>query len=99
MDASLIPVWITTTLTAGGVVYAIVRNGSRGKEQDEQLKAELKLEIKVIKKQLDDPENGLSAIKKSVDDQRLHCVATSTRLEGQVITNASEIDNLRTKKN
>jgi len=99
MDVSLIPVWITTTLTAGGVVYAIARNGSRGKKQDEQLKAELKLEIKLIKKQLDDPENGLSAIKKSVDDQRLHCVSTSTRLEGQVITNASEIDNLRKKKN
>ena len=96
---SLIPIWITSTFSAIGVIYAIVRNGSRGKKVDEKLKSELTMEIKVIKSKLDDPENGLSAIKKSVDDQRLHCVATSTRLEGQVKTNTSEITNLRKKKN
>jgi len=98
MDIGLIPVWITTTFTAGGVIYAIARNGSRGKKQDEQLKAELKLEIKVIKKQLDDPENGLGAIKKSADGMRLHCAEVSTRIEAQTQTNTDEINILRKGK-
>lgn len=95
---AIIPLWIASTATALGVIYAIVRNGSRGKRQDEELKTSLKLEVKGVKDQLDDPEAGLTAIKKSVDDQRLHCVETSTRLEGQVKTNASEISTLRKKK-
>jgi len=98
MEIQLIPIWITSTFSAIGVVYAIVRNGRRGKQQDEKLKTELSMELKVIKKQLDDPENGLSAIKKSVDDQRLYCVATSTRIEDQANTNSQEIATLRKKK-
>jgi len=98
MDIQLIPIWVTSTFSAVGVVYAIVRNGRRGKQQDEQLKTELKMEIKAIKSQLEDPENGLGSIKKSVDSQRLHCVETSTRIEGKVDTNAQEIVTLRKKK-
>ena len=94
----LIPVWITSSCTAIGVIYAIVRNGSRGRKQDEQLKTELKLEIKVIKKQLDDPENGLGAIKKSADGMRLHCAEVSTAIAAQAKTNADEIDILRKGK-
>jgi len=94
----LIPIWVTTGFTAVGVVYAIVRNGSRGRKQDEQLKTELKLEIKVIKKQLDDPENGLSAIKKSSDGMRLHCAEVSTAIASQTKTNTDEIALLRKGK-
>ena len=94
----LLPVWITTSFTAIGVVYAIVRNGSRGRKQDEQLKTELKMEIKTIKDKLEDPENGLSAIKKSADGMKLHCAEVSTRIEAQTNTNSQEIASLRKKK-
>ena len=94
----LVPLWISSTFCAIGVVYAIIRNGSRAKKQDEQLKAELKSEIKVIKKQLDDPENGLGAIKKSADGMRLHCAEVSTRIEAQTKTNTDEISLLRKGK-
>ena len=95
---SLIPVWITSCASAVGVIYAIVRNGSRGKKQDEQLKTELTMEIKAIKSQLEDPENGLGSIKKCVDSQRLHCAEVSTRIEAQGNTNSQEIATLRKKK-
>jgi len=94
---SLIPIWITSTFSAIGVIYAIVRNGNRGKKQDEQLKTELKMDIAGIKAKLDDPDNGLGSIKRCVDAQRLHCTEVSTRIEGQVMTNTGEIANLRKK--
>ncbi len=98
MDVQLIPIWVTSTFSAVGVIYAIVRNGRRGKQQDEQLKTELKMEINSIKKKLDDPNTGLGTIKKCVDSQRLHCAEVSTRIEAQAITNAQEIATLRKKK-
>jgi len=98
MEIQLIPIWITSTFSAIGVVYAIVRNGSRGKKADEKLKTELTMEIKTIKSKLDDPENGLSAIKKATDGMRLHCAEVSTRIEAQGNTNAQEIATLRKKK-
>ncbi|MDP2729202.1 MAG: hypothetical protein Q8O55_01810 [Dehalococcoidales bacterium] len=98
MEVQFIPIWITSTASAIGVVYAIVRNGSRGKKQDEQLKTELKMEVKGIKDRLDDPDNGLAAIAKGVDSQRLHCAEVSTRIEAQGNTNSQEIATLRNKK-
>ena len=98
MDGSLIPIWITSSCSAVGVIYAITRNGQRGKKQDDQLKMELKAEIASIKMKLDDPNTGLGVIKKCVDDQKLHCVAVSTRIEGQVNVNKQEIANLRRRE-
>jgi len=94
----LIPLWISSVFCAIGVVYAIVRNGSRQKKQDEQLKAELKTEIGAIKKQLDDPVNGLSAIKESSEAMKLHCAEVSTAISAQVKTNTDEITLLRKKE-
>ena len=91
----LVPLWISSTFCAIGVIYAIIRNGSRSRKQDEQLKSELVMEVKSINKQLEDPENGLSAIKKSTDGIRLHCAEVSTRIESQVETNTDEIALLR----
>ena len=95
MDVGLVPLWITSVFSAMGVMYAIIRNGSRSRKQDEQLKSELVLGVKSINKQLEDPENGLSAIKKSVDDQRLHCAKVSTAIAAQTKTNTDEIALLR----
>jgi len=98
MEVSLIPIWLTSSFSAIGVIYAIVRNGSRKKAQDEQLKTEIKMDISIIKAQLDNPENGLRAIKRCVDEQRLHCAQVSTRIEAQVKTNVQEIATLRKKE-
>ena len=81
-----------------GVVYAIMRNGRRGKKQDDELKMQLKMEVSSITKALGNPDTGLGAIKKCVDEQRLHCTEVSTRIEGQVSTNAKEIIKLRMKE-
>ncbi len=98
MDVQLVPIWVTSTFSAIGVIYAIVRNGRRGKQQDEKLKTEITMEIKSIKEKLDNPENGLGSIKKCVDDQRLHCAEVSTRIEAKANTNTQEIAMLRKKK-
>lgn len=99
MEESIIPLWISSGACAIGVIYAIARNGRRKKEQDDKLKTELKMEITVIKDQLEDSDTGLGAIKKSVDGQRLHCAEVSTAISTQVKTNSDEIAILRKKKN
>ena len=94
---ALVPLWISSTFCALGVIYAIARNGTRGKKQDEQLKTELKSELGTIKEKLDDPDTGLTAIKKSVDEQKVHCAKVSTGIAVQVKTNSVEINTLRKK--
>ena len=94
---SLVPLWVTSIASAIGVMYAIIRNGNRSRKQDDQLKTELKMEVSSIKIQLEDPENGLSAIKKSTDEMKLHCAQTSTAISAQVKTNTDEIGILRKK--
>lgn len=97
MDVALIPVWITAGISVATSVYAIVRNGTRQKEQDAVLKAELRKDLKVIKDQLDDPVNGLEAIKKATEDQKDHCLEVSTNISTRVTTAEKEIDRLRDK--
>ena len=94
----LVPLWITSGASAIGVVYAIIRNGSRNRKQDYILKTELKAELNHIQEKLDDPNSGLGAIKKSADGMRLHCAEVSTRIESQVKTNTDEINILRKGK-
>ena len=95
MEGELVAIWITTIFTAGGVLYTMRRNGSRGKKQDTELKTELKLAIQSITKKLDDPKNGLGAIKDSTDAQKVHCTEVSTRLCTKVEKHDSEIDALQ----
>ena len=97
MDPSIIPIWITSSASAIGVIYAIRRDGKRGKAQDEKLKIALKEEVNAIKAQLDDSDNGLSAIKRSTDGMRLHCAEVSTAISAQTKTNTDEIALLRKK--
>ena len=94
IDLAIIP----GVASAVGVIYAIMRNGRRSRQQDEELKLELKLEIASVNKKLENPATGLEAIKKSVDEQRLHCAETSTRIEALTNTNAREIINLRNRE-
>lgn len=72
--------WVVSLSAASGVVYSIIRNGKRQRDSDTKLKTELKMEIDTIKKRLDDPDNGLSAIKKATEEMKLHCARVSTTL-------------------
>ena len=76
--------WVATISVAGGLIYSIRRNGKSRAEQDTQLKTELKSEIEHVKKKLDDPGDGLKAIKKAIDEQALYCARTSTSLKERV---------------
>jgi len=98
MEIHLLPLWITSTASVVGVIYAIVRNGSRSKKQNEDMLREFKHELRTIGNRLDDPYNGLTAIKQSADEMKLRCTETSTRITEQVSTQRAEIDMLRAKK-
>jgi len=81
MDGAIIALWITTTATATGVVYSIVKNGKSRAKQDTELKVELKKDIESIKKVLDDPNDGLSAIRREISSQREHCAGVTSGFE------------------
>jgi len=84
MDGAIIALWITTTATATGVVYSLVKNGRSRAKQDTELKVELKKDIESIKKVLDDPNDGLSAIKREVSAQREHCAGVTSGFEYRI---------------
>jgi len=91
----IMPVWATSIAAVVGVIYAIVRNGTRSKKQDTELKMELKNDINGIRQKLDNPNTGLEAIKKSADDMKVHCAKTSTALITQSKVHDNEIYQLR----
>ena len=84
MDGAIIALWITTTATATGVIYSIVKNGRSRAKQDAELKVELKKDIEAIKKVLDDPNDGLSAIRREISAQREHCAGVTAGFEQRI---------------
>lgn len=84
MDGAIIALWVTTTATATGVVYSIVKNGRSRAKQDAELKVELKKDIEAIKKVLDDPNDGLSAIRREISAQREHCAGVTARFDQRI---------------
>jgi len=94
MDGVIIALWITTTATAGGVVYSIVKNGRSRAKQDTELKVELKKDIESIKKVLDDPNDGLSAIRREISSQREHCAGVTSGFRQRI----SELEKRRGEK-
>ena len=87
-----------STASCAGVIYAIVRNGSRGKKQDAELKAQLKIDVAAITKQLNDPDTGLAVIAKAATDMKVHCAESMSAVINQQNTNSNEIAMLREKK-
>lgn len=85
MDGPLVTLWITTSATAIGVVYTIVKNGRSRTKQDTELKVELKKDIESIKKVLDDPNDGLGAIRREVSAQREHCAGVTSGFEQRIM--------------
>ena len=84
MDGAIIALWITTIATATGVIYSIVKNGRSRAKQDAELKVELKKDIESIKKVLDDPNDGLSAIRREISAQREHCAGVTAGFEQRI---------------
>ena len=94
MEGPLVALWITTSATAVGVIYTIVKNGRSRTKQDTELKVELKKDIESIQKVLDDPNDGLGAIRREVSAQREHCAGVTAGFD-QRITGVE--DDLRDK--
>lgn len=84
MDGGLVAQWAAVGVLALSQAVMYVRNNRYNSTKDTVERTEVKDKLETISKQLDDPENGLSAIKKSVDDQRLYCARVSTSLKGRI---------------
>jgi uncharacterized GH25 family protein len=103
----LLPIWMTSLGAVATSIAAIItvlkfsRNGRQSSEYKAKQEAAFDTQvldyIEYIKKKIDDPDNGLSAIKKATEAMRLHCAQVSTRIESQVKTNTDEISILRKK--
>jgi len=76
--------WIATIVVASALAYNMRQNGRNRDAKDIQLKSELKSELNNVKNKLDDPENGLGAIKKSLDDWKIYCARTSSTLTQKI---------------
>jgi len=74
-------------IIAIGLVATWIRNGRSQSKRD----GILEQRIKGIEDKLSDDNNGLSAIKKSVDDQRVHCAGITSSF-------AERIKNLEEEK-
>ena len=84
MDGVIIALWITTSATAGGVIYTIAKNGRSRTKQDTELKVALKKDIDSVQKMLDDPNDGLGAIRREVSAQREHCAGVTAGFEERI---------------
>jgi len=85
MDGAVIALWITTLSTAIGVIYTVVRNGREHAKQDTELKIELRKEIESLRKMLDDPRDGLSAIRHEISSMKEHCASVTSGFEQRIV--------------
>ena len=69
-------------VACGGVIGTWIKNG---KDQSEERGA-LKKDVEFINNEIQSEDHGLTAIKKSVDEQKLHCAKVSTSLSERVTT-------------
>jgi len=105
MQPEIIALWVMTIAATGASVSAVVavlkfsRNGKlavEAKIHDEtQSDTTIRQDIKHIKKALDDPQNGLSAIKSEVESQKVRCAQISTELSGRITGNEKTIDDIK----
>ncbi len=85
MDGAIVALWATTSATAVGVIYSIVKNGRSRNRKDTELKVELKKDIESLKEKLDDKDDGLGAIRREVSGIKEHCAGVTSEF-GQRIT-------------
>ena len=84
MEGTVVALWITTSATAVGVIYTIVKNGRSRTKQDTELKVELKKDIESIQKKLDDPNDGLGAIRREISGMKEHCAGVTSGFEQRI---------------
>jgi hypothetical protein len=91
--------WVGLVCVAGGLAYTVRRNNKADIRSDSELKTQIKTEVASIVKKLEDPKNGLTAIKEAVEHQAKRCGQISTSIAEQVKANRRDIDRLRNGEN
>ena len=71
---------IGVVFLAIGLIATWIRNGKSQSKRD----GVLEQRIKGVEDKLCDDNNGLSAIKKSVDDQRVHCAGITSSFKERI---------------
>ena len=84
MDGAVVALWITTSVTAVGLAYTVVTNGRSRTKKETELKVELKKDIESLTKKLDDPDDGLGAIRREVTGVKLHCAGVTSGFEERI---------------
>lgn len=70
--------WVATACVAGGLAYTWRRNSNERNQIDIKLKTELTGELKAIKSKLEDPLEGLGAIKREINGMKQNCAAVTS---------------------
>jgi hypothetical protein len=94
-DIGLIAQWVATVSVAAGLVYSISHNHSSGDRQDTEEKTQMELDIKQIKKQLEDPSTGLESIKSEISAMRTNCAGVTGRFDMRIKHNEETVRELR----
>lgn len=88
---------IIAVAAVSGLIATWIKNGRNQSRSFGSLEGSLKEKISAIQSRLDDPSHGLSAIKDSVDEQKLHCAKVSTALATKLGTAEREVEELKKK--
>lgn len=75
---AIVAQWVATICVAGGLAYTWRRNSKENHQVDTKLKTALSLDIEGIKDRLDDPNEGLGAIKREVHGIKEHCASVTS---------------------
>jgi tRNA C32,U32 (ribose-2'-O)-methylase TrmJ len=98
MDGGDIAQWVVTICVVIALFINMRRNTKADTNQaskETSQAAEQKNEIKHIIQRLDDPNDGLGAIKRAITKQELHCRQISTELTGRIRESEEDIQQLR----
>jgi len=80
MDIASAVSLVVGVVACGGVIGVWIKNG---KNQSEERGA-LKKDVEFLTDEIKSEDHGLTAIKKGVDEQKLHCAKVSTSLSERV---------------
>ncbi len=92
-----VPQWVGIALVAMGLVYTWISNGRKQKETDTRLSTSLKGEIKEIVKRLDDPLEGLGAIRKAIGHIKEDTASDKATFSGRISRVEEDIKELRVR--
>lgn len=80
MESGVAAQWAVVGVALISQAALWLKNGHKESRNETEERTQIKDDIKVIKDRLDDPDNGLAAIKRGIDEQKLNCASVSTRL-------------------